>query len=53
MKTTTKLLSGLVAMMVATGALAFHNGVIHGSQLTAPHHPKPIVFAPLSATRPR
>jgi len=52
MKTTIKLLSGLVAMMLATGALAFHNGVIHGSQLK-PQHPKPIVVAPLSATRPR
>ena len=47
-----KLLGGVLAMMVATSALAYHNGVIHGVQLTSPH-PKPIVVAPLSAPRPR
>jgi hypothetical protein len=49
----TKLLSAVVAMMVATGALASHNGIIHDSPLTRPH-PKPIVVSiPLSPTRPR
>jgi hypothetical protein len=53
MKTTKLLLSGVVAMMVAAGALASHNGVIHGSPQSAPR-PKPfVVHSPLSPTRPR
>jgi hypothetical protein len=49
MKTTKLLLSGVVAMMVATGALASHNGIIHGTQ-SAPR-PKPIVVNPFAQTK--
>ena len=53
MKTTKLLLSGVVAMLVATGALASHNGVIHGVQQTIPR-PKPItVYSPFSQIKPR
>lgn len=52
MKKIKLLLSGVVAMMVAAGALASHNGIIHGSQQSVPR-PKPFVVHPLSPTRPR
>lgn len=53
MKTTKLLLSGVVAMMVAASALASHNGVIHGTQSSAPR-PIPInVYSPFSQVKPR